>query len=82
MRPFFVVLDLPPVSCFPNFGEIVVGWLARELGCCMLSDVGRLFKRDVGSISSAVRRLSERMQKDSELAERMAFLKTELESYT
>ena len=57
----------------------VAGWLARELGCCTLSDVGRLFNRDVGSISSAVRRLSERMQKDPELAERVAVLKAELE---
>ena len=53
----------------------VVGWLARELDCATLSDVGRLFNRDVGSISSAVRRLSERMQKEPELAARLRSLK-------
>ena len=73
------VLQDPSQQRAASEAPAVVALLARELGCCTLSDVGRLFKRDVGSISSAVRRLSERMQKDTELAERVAFLKTELE---
>lgn len=56
----------------------VAGWLARELGCVTLSDVARHVNRDVGSISSAVRRLSERMQEVPELADRVRSLKTEL----
>jgi hypothetical protein len=53
----------------------VVGWLAREFGCVTLSDVGRLVSRDVGSISSAVHRLSNRMLEDPELAEKIQSLK-------
>lgn len=56
----------------------VVGWLARELGCATLTDVGKYVNRDVGSISSAVRRLSERLQDVPELAERVLSLETTL----
>lgn len=58
----------------------VAGWLARELGCATLSDVAKLVNRDVGSISSAVRRLSDRMQEARELAERIRSLKAALEA--
>jgi len=60
----------------------VVGWLARELGCVTLSDVGKLVNRDVGSISSSVRRLAGRMQEAPGLADRVRSLKTELEEAT
>ena len=60
----------------------VIGWLARELGCGTLSDVGKLVNRDVGSISSSVRRLSNRMQEEAELADRVLLLKAKLESIT
>jgi putative transposase len=60
----------------------VIGWLARELGCATLSDVGKLVNRDVGSISSSVRRLSYRMQEETELADRVRLMKTELEEIT
>jgi chromosomal replication initiation ATPase DnaA len=60
----------------------VEGWLDRELGCVTLSEVGRYVKRDVGSISSAVRRLSERLQDAPELADRVRTLKTLLEKTT
>ena len=33
----------------------VIGWLAMELGSATLSEVGRWCKRDVATISSAVR---------------------------
>lgn len=58
----------------------VAGWLAQELCCATLSDISKLVNRDVGSISSAVRRLSYRMQEVPKLAERMRFLKTVLEA--
>lgn len=58
----------------------VAGWLARGLGCATLSDVAKLVNRDVGSISSAVRRLADRMEDVPELADRMRSLKTALEA--
>jgi REP element-mobilizing transposase RayT len=60
----------------------VVGWLAHELGCVTLSDVGKYFNRDVGSISSSVRRLSDRMLEIPLLADRVRSLKTALEKET
>lgn len=57
----------------------VVGWLAHELGCVTLSEVGKLVNRDVGSISSAVRRLSIRMREEPELTERVLMTKVALE---
>jgi len=58
----------------------VVGWLARELCCGTLSEVGKSVNRDVGSVSSAVRRLSYRMEEDMELKERILSIKTHLET--
>ena len=60
----------------------VAGWLARELGCATLSDVARLVNRDVGSISSSVRRLSDRIQEEPELAHRVRSLKAAIEGTT
>ena len=60
----------------------MVGLLAHESGCVTLSDVGRYVNRDVGSISSAVRRLSERMQGLPELADRAKTLMTLLGKQT
>ena len=57
----------------------VVGWLARELGCATLTAVGKLVNRDVGSISSSVCRLSDRMREDPDLADRVRSLKVTLE---
>jgi putative transposase len=56
----------------------VAGWLAQDLGCVTLSEVGRFVNRDVESISSAVRRLSDRMQEMPKLAERIRSIKTTL----
>ena len=53
----------------------VAGWLAKEMGCGTLSEVGMLVNRDVGSMSSAVRRLSDRMVNDPQLAVQMQKLK-------
>ncbi len=60
----------------------VMGWLARELGCVTLSDVGKFVNRDVGSISSSVRRLVERMHVVPGLADRVRSLKTAFEEAT
>lgn len=56
-----------------------VGWLARELGCATLSDVARLVNRDIGSISSAVRRMEERMRDTPELTGRMQAIRADIE---
>lgn len=60
----------------------VAGWLVREFDCATLSEAGRLLNRDVGSMSSAVRRLTERMQESSELAVRVQLLKAAFEKAT
>ena len=60
----------------------VLGWLAREFDCATLSEVGTLINRDVGSMSSGVRRLTERMQESSELAARVQLLKAAFEKAT
>ena len=57
----------------------VVGWLAREMGCATFTAVGKFVNRDVGSISSSVRRLSKRMQEEQELADRVRSVKRILE---
>ena len=57
----------------------VAGWLALESGCVTLSDIARLVNRDVGSISSSVRRLTDRLQEEPELARRLLALKAEIE---
>jgi len=58
----------------------VVGWLARELGCATLTEMAKLVNRDVGSISSAVHRLSDRMRETPKLAARVKALKTAIEA--
>jgi putative transposase len=60
----------------------IVGWLAREVDCATLTEVGKFVNRDVGSISSAVRRLSERLQNTPELVNRVESLKAGLEKET
>ena len=60
----------------PSEARAVAGWLARESGCVTLTDIAKLVNRDVGSISSAVRRLSERIQDESELAGRLKSLQS------
>lgn len=60
----------------------VAGWLARESGCVTLTEIAGLVNRDVGSISSAVRRLSDRLENEPDLAKRMKALKTVIEETT
>ena len=60
----------------------MAGWLARESECVTLSDVAKLVNRDVGSISSSVRRLTDRIQEEPVLARRMMSLKAEIEEET
>lgn len=58
----------------------VIGLLARDLSCATLSEVGRYVNRDVGSISSSVRRLSDRMVQAPQLADCVRSLKANLEN--
>ena len=58
------------------------GWLARESGCVTLTEIAGLVNRDVGSISSAVRRLTDRLRNEPDLAKRMKALKTVIEGTT
>lgn len=60
----------------------VAGWLARESGCVTLSDIANIVNRDVGSISSSVRRLSDRIQDEPELANKIMSLKAAIEGIT
>jgi REP element-mobilizing transposase RayT len=60
----------------------VAGWLARESGCVTLSDIAELVNRDIGSISSAVRRLSDRIQQEPELANQVQLSKATLHKRT
>lgn len=55
------------------------GWLAHESVSVTLSDVAWLVNRDVGTISSAVRRLSARILEEPELANKLRVLQTEIE---
>lgn len=58
------------------------GWLARESGCVTLTEIAGLVNRDVGSISSAVRRLSDRLGNEPDLVKRMKALKGVIEGTT
>ncbi len=60
----------------------MVGWLAFDSGCVTLTEVGRYINRDVGSISSAVRRLAERFEDHHELANRAQTLKSHFAKQT
>jgi len=51
----------------PSEARAVVAWLIRQHGSETLSDVARRFGRDVATMSSAVRRLEEKMMKSETL---------------
>jgi len=53
----------------------VIGWLASELGSATLVAVGEVVGRDVSTISSAVRRLSERARRDPMLSPQLETIK-------
>jgi len=52
-----------------------IAWLAFQLGSASLTEVGERFNRDVGTMSSAVRRLTERMRDSKTLADRLSRLR-------
>ena len=56
----------------------VVGWLAMEYGSVTLSEFGRRFNREFGTMSSAVRRLVDRAVDEKLLRERMEGLKSDI----
>ena len=53
-----------------------MGWLAMELGCVTLTELGRRFNRDVGTMGSGARRVAERSRQDPKLRNRLAVLKS------
>lgn len=71
-------LKAPVQERVASEARAVVGWLANNLGGITLSEVGRFLGRDVGSISSSIRRLSGRIAEKPELANRIMVLKNEL----
>jgi len=74
-------LKAPSQERIASEARAVVGWLAYDLGGITLSEVGRFLNRDVGSISSSIRRLSGRIADKPELANRVKILKDELAGY-
>jgi len=73
-----VRLQAPSQERVASEARAVVGWLAYELGGITLSEVGRFIKRDVGSVSSSIRRLSKRIETTPEIAQRIRDLKDAL----
>lgn len=71
-------LKAPSQERVTSEARAVVGWLAYNSGGITLSEVGRFLNRDVGSMSSSIRRLSGRIADDPELAKRVEILKDEL----
>lgn len=71
-------LTSPSQSRNISEARAVLGWLVRALDCATLSETGRFVSRDVGSISSAVRRLSNRMREAPKLAEKVRQMKENL----
>jgi hypothetical protein len=72
-------LKAPSQQRLASEARAIVGWLAKEVGGVTLSAVASLVNRDIGSISSSVRRLSDRMQEFPELADRVRRIKAVLE---
>lgn len=56
----------------------MVAWLAKAYGSATLTEVGRYFHRDVGTMSSALRRLVQRAEGVPELKEKMEKLQAGL----
>jgi hypothetical protein len=55
-----------------------IAWLANELHCATLAEIGRRVRREGSSLSSAVRRLRQRADRDAALAARLDRLRTGL----
>jgi len=55
-----------------------IAWLATELQCATLAEVGRRVRREGSSLSSAVRRLQQRAARDAALATRLDRLRNVL----
>ena len=68
-------LSSPTQSRVASEARAVVGWLASELGSGTFAAVGEELGRDISTISSAVRRLSERARRDGVLSRRLDGIK-------
>ncbi len=68
-------LKAPSQERIASEARAVVGWLAYESGGITLSEVGRYLNRDVGSVSSSIRRLMDRIADKPEATDRLKALK-------
>ncbi len=68
-------LRAPNQSRLASEARAVVGWLTRELGSASFVEVGQSTEREVSTISSAVRRLTERARGDPALGQRLDMIK-------
>ncbi len=68
-------LSAPTQSRVAAEARAVVGWLASEFGSGTFAAVGEELGRDISTISSAVRRLSERASRDGVLSRRLERMK-------
>lgn len=75
-------LRAPSQRRIASEARAMIGWLGRELECVTLSEVARHVHRDIGSISSAIGRLSERLRNSPGLRSRIQSLKGTLVGQT
>jgi hypothetical protein len=59
----------------------VVGWLAKTFESATLPEVGASFNQDVGTMSSALRRMGQRVAGDPVLRAGIAKLQMELKEF-
>jgi len=58
----------------------LAAWAVSEFSDGTISEVGRLFGRDVSTLSACIKRMSEKARKDSRIARRMELVKQILEN--
>lgn len=65
--------DLTIVGKYRNLSEArgMAAWLALELGCGTVAELGKITGRDASTLSTVARKLRERAKRDSALAEKM-----------
>lgn len=72
------VLKAPDQRRVASQARALIGWLALEFGSATLTEIGKRFNRDVGTLSSAGQRLVDRAQKSPELRNHMECLRSEI----
>ena len=71
-------LKVPGQQRMPSEACAVLGWVARESGSASLTEAGRYVNRDVGTMSSSVRRLPARFPDEPDLQARVEKLQAGL----